>query len=196
MEAVLLYEEGIEAKIIDRAALAFGMPMGPVRLADQVGLDICLSVANNLAAECGMQVPAKLKELVGKGHLGCKTGEGFYTYSSKDKADKPTADISGIPEDVSDRLILAMVNEAMACLRRGVVASEQECDAGMVFGTGFAPFRAGPMHYARARGIDNIIAALERLSVQYGARFTPDAGWHFMLHESGMQSTEHGGVVV
>jgi 3-hydroxyacyl-CoA dehydrogenase/enoyl-CoA hydratase/3-hydroxybutyryl-CoA epimerase len=178
MEAVLLYEEGVEAKTIDRAAVAFGMPMGPVRLADQVGLDICLSVANNLAAACGMQVPEKLKELVANGHLGCKTGKGFYTYSSKDKADKPTADTTGIPADVSDRLILAMVNEAMACLRRGVVASEQECDAGMIFGTGFAPFRAGPMHYARARGIDNIIAALERLSAKYGARFTPDVGWH------------------
>ena len=158
------------------------MPMGPVRLADQVGLDVCLSVAENLSEEMGMQVPDKLKDMVQAGHLGCKSGKGFYEYGSKTKKEKPTASMDHIPKDVCDRLILSMVNESMACIRRGVVKSEQDCDAGMIFGTGFAPFRAGPMHYARRRGVDAVVSTLEALAKQYGDRFAPDQGWQTLLH--------------
>ena len=82
------------------------------------------------------------------------------------------------PEDLADRLILALVNECVACLREGIVADADLIDAGVIFGTGFAPFRGGPLSYARARGIDACVARLDALTKRYGARFRPDAGWH------------------
>lgn len=179
MEAMQLLEEGVDAKAIDSAATEFGMPMGPIALADKVGLDVCLHVADNLTSHFGGEVSQQLRDMVENKQLGCKSGQGFYRYEKS----KPTGlnvpagskHLSG--EDITDRLILRMVNESAACMREGVIESEELLDAGMIFGTGFAPFRGGPMHYAKSRGIKNIIARLKALSTTEGARFNPDEYW-------------------
>lgn len=176
MEAMQLVDEGVPPEVIDRAAIRFGMPMGPVELADTVGLDVGLSVAENLSKHFGGKVPERLREMVKKGELGRKSGKGFYVYKNG-KAIKPKIKTDSEPADVTDRLIMRMINEAEACLREGVVADADLLDAGMIFGTGFAPFRGGPMHYANTHGTEAIYHKLEALQKKYGDRFKPDAGW-------------------
>ncbi len=177
LEAVQLVEEGVPGPMVDKAARDFGMPMGPVELADTVGLDICLSVAEELSGPLNVAVPARLRELVAAGHLGKKSGHGFYAWDARGKPRAPRAPkIVTLPQ-VGHRLVLRMLNEAVACLREGVVADADAVDAGMVYGTGFAPFRGGPMRYIETHGADDIIASLERLARDCGARFKPDAGW-------------------
>ena len=172
---MLLLQEGVPAAVIDKAAVKFGMPMGPIELADTVGLDICLSVAENLTKYYGGEVPEQLRDMVKKGELGRKTGKGFYIYKNG-KAIKAKIKTK-IPEDVTDRLILRMVNEAVTCLREGVVQDADLVDAGMVFGTGFAPFRGGPIHYAEARGVEAVVQRLTELEQKLGPRLEPDSGW-------------------
>jgi 3-hydroxyacyl-CoA dehydrogenase/enoyl-CoA hydratase/3-hydroxybutyryl-CoA epimerase len=164
---------------IDRAATDFGMPMGPIHLADTVGLDICLSVAEELAEPLGMSVPSRLRSMVEKKHLGKKTGRGFYRY---DKNGQPRRGRGRVRTDIplTDRLILRQLNEAAACLREQVVADGEAVDVGMVYGTGFAPFRGGPVRYARVEGIDSIEHRLHTLVEAFGPRFQPDAGWEEM----------------
>ena len=178
LEAVELVEEGIEAPMVDRAAVAFGMPMGPIELADTVGLDICLSVADKMASALHNPVPERLKKLVDDGHLGRKSGRGFYGWDKghaiKQAATKGTA--LG-DDDISDRLILRLINEAVACLREGVVEDEDLLDAGVIFGTGFAPFRGGPMHYVHSRGSDAVQRRLDELENRFGDHFHADTGW-------------------
>lgn len=177
MEAILLLEANVPAPIIDQAATDFGMPMGPILLADTVGLDICLAVAETLARALGTEVPEKLRKMVDAGKLGAKSGEGFYRYKGR-KQVKTKFGSSPLPlEEVQERLILRMLNECVAVLREGVVEDADLVDAGMVFGTGFAPFRGGPMHYLRQRGIDDTRKSLQELADKYGPRFLPDAGW-------------------
>ena len=177
MEAVVLEAEGIPATVIDRAALQFGMPMGPVELADTVGLDICLHVAEILAEHFNAEIPERLQKLVAAGNLGKKSGRGFYQYK-KGKAIKPRASAGKWNiEDVTNRLMLRMLNETMSCLREQVVSSASLLDAGMIFGTGFAPFRGGPMHYIDATGADRLKQDLINLEQQHGDRFTPDPAW-------------------
>ncbi|MCK7580433.1 MAG: 3-hydroxyacyl-CoA dehydrogenase family protein [Chromatiales bacterium] len=161
---------------IDGAATDFGMPMGPILLADTVGLDICLSVAEELSGPLGIQVPQRLRDMVAGGKLGRKSGEGFYRYDKGGKVlnrGKRTA----TREPITERLILRMVNESVACLREGVVMDADSVDAGMVYGTGFAPYLGGPMRYAETLGDVGICASLRRLAGEYGKRFEPDAGW-------------------
>ena len=110
MEAVIMVSEGIEPASIDQAALNFGMPMGPIELADTVGLDICLSVAEILSSHLGGEVPNVLKDRVSTGNLGKKSGRGFYEYR-KGKAIKPKQDSNArLPEDLQDRLIFRLLN--------------------------------------------------------------------------------------
>ena len=176
-EAVTLIEQGVPAVVIDDVAREFGMPMGPIELADTVGLDICLSVGEVLAGALGGEVPRLLTNMVGQGRLGVKSGQGFYTYKGR-KAVRPKGATSKIgSRDIRDRMILRLLNEAVATLREGVVADADLIDVGMVFGTGFAPFRGGPLQYARERGIDDVVARLEQLAREVGPRFTPDSGW-------------------
>ncbi|MEX0899985.1 MAG: 3-hydroxyacyl-CoA dehydrogenase NAD-binding domain-containing protein [Gammaproteobacteria bacterium] len=176
MEAMLIAGEGVPLEAIDRAALDFGMPMGPVELADTVGLDVALSVSKVFADSFGMQVPPRLKQMVDDGHLGRKSGRGFYTYKDgKPVRDKSRADAA--PSDLGDRLIMPLLNEAVACLHEGVVADADLVDAGVIFGTGFAPFTGGPIQYARARGKDAVVATMRALAEKHGERFTPHDGW-------------------
>jgi 3-hydroxyacyl-CoA dehydrogenase/enoyl-CoA hydratase/3-hydroxybutyryl-CoA epimerase len=177
MEAVIMEEEGINPLTIDRAALDFGMPMGPILLADTVGLDICLHVAEIMSNRIGGAVPNHLRELVEAGQLGKKSERGFYRYKKGKPAVFKTPFAKAPSKDVTDRLMLRMVNEAVACLRESVVENEEFLDAGIVFGTGFAPFRGGPAHYFRTQGIDRITDRLIELEKSYGERFHPDEGW-------------------
>jgi 3-hydroxyacyl-CoA dehydrogenase/enoyl-CoA hydratase/3-hydroxybutyryl-CoA epimerase len=176
MEAMLIAEEGTAIEIIDKASRDFGMPMGPVELADTVGLDVCLSVARILGNEFGMPVPKRLEQMVDSGKLGRKTGEGFYLYADG-RPVKDHGHTADVPDELTDRLILPMVNEAAACLRESIVEDDEILDGGVIFGTGFAPFRGGPVNYARSEGIDRIGERLKRLQQQHGDRFRPDAGW-------------------
>lgn len=169
MECVHLLEEGYKGETIDKAATDFGMFMGPVELADTVGMDVCLAVAENLTQHMGGKVPERLREMVKEGKLGRKTGEGFYKYKNGKPVKNP---VTTKPEkDIANRLILRMVNEANACLREGVVADSDLLDGGMIFATGFAPFRGGPMQYAEDFGKDQLNDLLAKLASQYGERF-------------------------
>ncbi len=181
LEAVALWEEGVTAEQIDRTAKSFGMPMGPVELADTVGLDICLSVAKNMADTLNITIPDTLQQMVDKGHLGKKSGRGFYTYDKGKPGKNKNAPLSSMT-DIEDRMILRILNECAACLREQIVEDADLLDAGMVFGTGFAPFRGGPMHYARARGLEDVVAGLAGLEAKYGERFSPDASWQALIH--------------
>lgn len=175
-EAMELAESGVPLAGIDRAAEAFGMPMGPVELVDSVGIDVALHVSKVLGSAMNRPVPQKLADMVESGQLGRKSGQGFYRWENG-KAVKPAADGSGSGDDIQDRLILPMVNEAVACLHDGVVADEDLLDAGVIFGTGFAPFRGGPINYARERGVDDVVARLNEFTQRYGERFTPHEGF-------------------
>jgi 3-hydroxyacyl-CoA dehydrogenase/enoyl-CoA hydratase/3-hydroxybutyryl-CoA epimerase len=177
IEAVRLVEEGVGITTIDQAATEFGMPMGPIELADSVGLDICLSVAEELSEPLHMEVPDKLRELVGQDQLGRKSGQGFYRYNARGRRESPAPDKTAADIPITERLVLRLLNEAMACLREGVVEDADAVDAGMVYGTGFAPFLGGPMSYIDSLGVTGISHSLHRLMQEYGPRFKPDAGW-------------------
>jgi 3-hydroxyacyl-CoA dehydrogenase/enoyl-CoA hydratase/3-hydroxybutyryl-CoA epimerase len=174
-EALFALEAGIAAAVIDRAAERFGMPMGPIELTDVVGLDVSLHVGRVLSEAFHREVPQILVRLVEEKKLGRKSGEGFYRWQDG-KAQKPKADQAD-PPDLEDRLILGMLNESVACLRERTVEDADLLDAGAVFATGFAPFRGGPLQYAKDRGIANVTRRLNELADRYGERFRPDAGW-------------------
>ena len=175
-EAMLLAQEGVPFRLIDDAALAFGMPQGPIELADTVGLDVAQNVGRVLSEAFATPRPDLLAPLVAAGKLGRKSGQGFYLWRDG-KPEKPDAGAAQAPEDLTDRLILPMLNESVACLRAGVIEDPDLLDAGVIFGTGFAPFRGGPLTYARHRGVDAVVARLAALAERHGARFVPDAGW-------------------
>ncbi len=178
LEAVTMVDEGIPPEVIDKAATDYGMPMGPIELADTVGLDICKSVANILSNALDMPLPDNLKQLSDK-KLGKKTGEGFYKYKNKKPVKNKSASYAD-PQQVQDRLVLRLVNEAIACLREGIVESGDLIDAGVIFGTGFAPFRGGPLEYIKTQGVDNLGQTLDILKSKFGERFEKDAGWNIL----------------
>ena len=178
LEALVMLGEGFKRETIDAAAESFGMPMGPIELADTVGLDICLHVAEMLKKSLDRPMPdvsQALRTRVEVGDLGRKTGRGFYEWKHGEAVKDRDAPKSS--KEMTDRLILPMLDVCVGCLREGIVADEDTVDGAMVFATGFAPFRGGPMHYARARGADNVRAALDQLAQRYGERFRPDPGW-------------------
>ena len=177
-EAMFALQDGIPMEVIDEAALRFGMPMGPVELADVVGLDVCKHVGEIVSTALNRQQPdtSRIDALIAAKKLGRKSGEGFYAWRDGKvvKAKGPQADP---PADLEDRLVLAFVNECVAVLREGIVADADLVDAGVIFGSGFAPFRGGPLTYARKRGVDAVVTRLQELTKTYGSRFTPDKGW-------------------
>jgi 3-hydroxyacyl-CoA dehydrogenase/enoyl-CoA hydratase/3-hydroxybutyryl-CoA epimerase len=175
MECVALIEEGYSGEVIDKTAKQFGMMMGPVELADTVGLDVCLAVAENLTKHYGGKIPQRLRNYVTEGRLGKKSGKGFYEYNSKGKPVKKKVELSN-DETVSNRLILRMVNEAASCLREGVVENSELLDGAMIFGAGFAPFKGGPMNYAHSFGEGKLNALFKQLESQFGERFRADEG--------------------
>jgi len=176
MEAVELVNEGIEPETVDAAAKHFGMPLGPVEFADTVGLDICLSVAQVLTKHYGGAILRRLEEMVEKGRLGSKSGQGFYNYTKGRRSGSTHVKTEGSLDELAERMILRLVNEARACLEEGVVESADLLDAGMVFGTGFAPFRGGVMHYVDQRGQEAVERKLAEFSKRFGERFEPRWG--------------------
>ncbi len=177
-EALIMLDEGVAKETLDKAAEQFGMPMGPIELTDTVGLDIALDVSEMLKRDLnlpGPDAPDWLKQKVADKHLGRKTGEGLYVW----KGGHPVK-AKGAPApdpDMADRMILPMINTCVALLREGVAEDADVIDAAMIFGSGFAPFRGGPLHYAKARGVAEVRAKLAELADKYGERFKPDAGW-------------------
>ena len=151
-QALRMVDDGLAPETLDAAAVAFGMPMGPIELADTVGLDICLAVGKELAGEHA-EVPKKLAELVAAGNLGRKTGRGFYAWKDG-KARKGSS--RGVPpdaqSDLSAKLMAPYLREARAAVAEGIVADADLADAGLIFGTGFAPFRGGPLNYLKEQG--------------------------------------------
>ena len=176
LEALHAHSDGHSLESIDAAAKEFGMPMGPVELADRVGLDVALHVAEILSGVLRVATPEALRAKVAKGELGVKTRRGFYAYDARDKPIKDRSRTRFDP-DLPDRLLLPLINEAVACMHEGVAADADLIDAGVIFGAGFAPFTGGPLRYARARGVDDIIARLTDFARRFGTRFTPHEGW-------------------
>jgi 3-hydroxyacyl-CoA dehydrogenase / enoyl-CoA hydratase / 3-hydroxybutyryl-CoA epimerase len=177
-EAMFAVQEGTPIEVVDEAALRYGMPMGPVELADVVGLDVCKHVGDIVSAALNKQKPdtSRIEALIAAKKLGRKSGEGFYLWRDG-KVVKSPGPRAKPPADLEDRLILALANECAAVLREGIVTDADLIDAGTIFGSGFAPFRGGPLTYARRRGVDAVVARLTELARRYGPRFTPDPGW-------------------
>jgi len=176
VEAFTLYDEGVAPEAIDKAATDFGMPMGPVELADTVGLDICQSVAQNLSAAYGIEVPEGLNKFVSSKQLGKKSGRGFYNYDKGKPVKDKDADL-GDQKMIQNRLVFRFLNEAAACLKEGIVTDKDLLDAGIIFGTGFAPFRGGPMHHSLQEGVESLVAAMSDYEAKFGERFHPAEGW-------------------
>jgi 3-hydroxyacyl-CoA dehydrogenase/enoyl-CoA hydratase/3-hydroxybutyryl-CoA epimerase len=183
-EAVRLLEDGVDVERIDRLATSFGMPIGPLALADEVGLDVGYKVAKQLEVGYGdrMSVASSFEAIHRvQGMLGKKTGRGFYVHSGKSK--RPNDQLASMivknfsaqvtDEECIDRLILVMVNESARCLDERVVDNPSYLDMAMILGTGFPAFRGGVTRYADERGLSTIEDALRRLSVKFGKRFEP-----------------------
>ncbi|NBV84408.1 fatty-acid oxidation protein subunit alpha, partial [bacterium] len=183
-EAVRLLEDGAEIADIDRIMEGFGMPMGPLALADEVGLDVGYKVAKILEDGYGdrMAVAMSFDRIHQKDDLkGKKTGKGFYVHAGATKV--PNAEIASLVQrtpgrsvssaDILDRLILIMVNEAARCIAEGVVEKPAYLDIAMVMGSGFPPFRLGLCRYADHRGIADVVSRLDELAKTSGPRFVP-----------------------
>jgi 3-hydroxyacyl-CoA dehydrogenase/enoyl-CoA hydratase/3-hydroxybutyryl-CoA epimerase len=151
--------------------------MGPIELADTVGLDVAASVGKILAPFLGLEIPPGLESQLAAGKRGKKDGQGFYVWQEGRPVKPEVPKDYRAPEDLTDRLILPMINEAVACLYEGVVDDPDLLDAGVIFGTGFAPFRGGPLQYVRETGVAAVKQRLEQLAAKYGKRFTPRPGW-------------------
>jgi 3-hydroxyacyl-CoA dehydrogenase / enoyl-CoA hydratase / 3-hydroxybutyryl-CoA epimerase len=180
-EAAHLLREGFTPEAIDAIAEGFGMPMGPVELVDQVGIDVGYKVAHVLEEAFGqrMKVAPILVEAKEKGLLGKKSGKGFYVYTGKVKTANPELSTGGPSkasrQDALKRMLYVMINEAARCLEEKVVDSAATVDIGMMLGTGFPPFRGGLLRHADAIGAKAIVQDLERFQKAGGARFEPSA---------------------
>ena len=203
-EAMLLLEEGAGVDEIDEAMRTFGFPVGPLALLDEVGIDVAAHVSLEMSEAFpgrGLSPPRSLAKLVEAGWLGRKSGRGFYLYppdaaKGADKQVNPelavrlglTSQKRKSAEEITDRLVLLFVNEAIHCLGEGVIASARDGDVGAVLGLGFPPFRGGPFRYADTLGANRILSRLDELSTALGIRFQPapqistlaasDAGLH------------------
>ncbi len=177
VEAGLLHENGVAIADIDQAAIEFGMPMGPMELADTVGLDVGYKVAELLSNHYNYEIPNSFKSMVEDGNLGKKTGKGFYTWKNGKKIKSSSKNSSIAHSEIQERLLMRFLNETIACHEEKVVAHKDLLDAGIIFGTGFAPFRGGPVQYIQNYGVKNLLSSLQRLHDQHGSRFTPNTGW-------------------
>jgi len=184
-EAGRLLAEGYTIESIDAAVRRFGMPVGPLELLDDVGLDVAAKGSETLAAAWPerMALDAKVAGLVEKGRIGRKAKKGFYRYEGGRRGGVDPAAFADLgiaaPKrrlgagDAEARLVLPMVNEAALCLADAVVPEPAKLDLAMIFGTGFPPFRGGPLRHADARGLQQTVDDLKRLEQQHGGRFAP-----------------------
>lgn len=185
-ESIRMAEEGYSIHDIEFCAKDFGLPMGPFELMDEVGIDVAQHVGKYLADSFSYfpRPSLLLQSVANAGRLGKKNGKGFYIHSKKGKkldekfAKQLGFNTAGKTQDpemirtITDRMILIMINESYRCLEEGVVQTEQDVNLGMVLGTGFPPFRGGPIAFAKSRGIPNIVARLQELT-KFGAHFAP-----------------------
>ncbi len=174
-EAMLMVDEGIAPEVVDAAAKDFGMPMGPIELADMVGLDICYAVGHELA-KSGQTVPKRLQACIDAKQFGKKSGQGYYTWVNGKPQKRAVSGGNDFPA-LADRMTLPALNEAVACVREKIVADADLCDAGVIFGTGFAPHRGGPIQTIRERGKEELLRVMARLRGEHGERFAADPGW-------------------
>ncbi|MEL6538464.1 MAG: 3-hydroxyacyl-CoA dehydrogenase NAD-binding domain-containing protein, partial [Bacteroidota bacterium] len=187
-ECLLLVEEGAAFDEVDKALIKKGFPVGPITLLDQVGLDISAHVTEVtrplFEPREGFKTTPAVTQMFEAGRLGRKNGQGFYTYDPKSKKRKGPDQSAyqffqgngdkKIPrEDMQNRAVLAMLNEAVMCLEEGLIANPTDGDLGSVFGIGFLPFTGGPFRYLDSWGPANVVAEMERLKQLYGTRFTP-----------------------
>lgn len=177
-EAILAFREGIPGRAIDKAALDFGMPMGPIELVDTVGLDVAASVGKIMAEFHGQPAPDFAFEPNARGK---KDGRGLYEWQDGKPVKPELPKDYRAPDDLADRLVLRLLNEAVACLADGTVADADLLDAGVIFGTGFAPFRGGPIQHIRTEGAARLKQRLEQLAGRYGDRFAPRPGWDALI---------------
>jgi 3-hydroxyacyl-CoA dehydrogenase/enoyl-CoA hydratase/3-hydroxybutyryl-CoA epimerase len=176
LEALNAHQDGIEIETIDAAARKFGMPMGPIELGDRVGLDIALHSAEIMAPSVGYEPPDVLREMVSAGRVGEKSPKGGFYRFEKGRPVRRSS-FAQPDSDLIDRLILMLVNEAAACYSEGIVEDIDLLDAGVVFGTGFAPFTGGPIQYARSVGKAQLFERLKRQESRHGSRFEPHSAW-------------------
>ncbi|HID24802.1 MAG TPA: 3-hydroxyacyl-CoA dehydrogenase, partial [Planctomycetaceae bacterium] len=205
-EAFWLLEEGADPRTIDRAAVDFGFPMGPLALIDMAGLDILKATDRVLRRAFPWHRPecVLVERLVEAGHLGQKTGAGVYKYQPGDYTPQDHAAMADLLRDVrqkgqraarpidsgeiTDRLVLRMVAEAFRVLEDAVVQRESDMDVAMVLGVGFPDFRGGLVRYARDRGLDRIVDRLKTLAERYGERFAPNKLLRQLSGTSGRRS--------
>jgi len=183
VEAVSLLEEGYSIPEIDKTMIHFGMPMGPIELFDEVGIDVAYKVANILSKSMGSRMAESdiLENMVNNKKFGKKNNNGFYIYNDRKKRVDPeigdyikVKDRSKLKKDeLIKRMVYPMINEAARCLEDDIVRRPQDVDLAMIFGTGFAPFRGGLLNYADTEGIDEIIRYLDMFAESTGERFKP-----------------------
>jgi 3-hydroxyacyl-CoA dehydrogenase / enoyl-CoA hydratase / 3-hydroxybutyryl-CoA epimerase len=195
VEAVRLFREGHRLTNIDSVILDFGMPMGPLRLTDEVGLDVAAHVVHELDGRLTHLGPLDdtLQRMMAKGWLGRKSGKGFYQYNAAGR-ESPNSDLGSFQPaepalqnegDLRDRLVLIMVNEAARVLEEKVVETAEDIDFGMIMGTGWAPFRGGPLRFADSLGITTVVSRLKNLQARIGERFAPCALLSEMAEKGG-----------
>lgn len=180
--------DGVGLEALDKATMNFGMPVGPITLADNVGIDVTSHVANFLSdADLGDRMSggdvSLMENMIKKGWLGKKSGQGFYTYSGKKKSINSEVqayvnafvqkDLGLGEEEIQNRIISRFVNEAAKCLEDEIIADPVVGDIGLVFGTGFAPFRGGPFRYLDSVGVDKYVAMMDGFADKYGPQFEP-----------------------
>ena len=181
-------KDGVQLEALDKAMKNFGMPVGPVTLADEVGIDVTSHVANFLSkADLGVRMTGGditfMENMIEKGWLGKKSGQGFYTYKGKKKTinseiqsyvkNFQTRDLGLKEKEIQDRIVSRFVNEAAKCLEDEIISDPIVGDIGLVFGTGFAPFRGGPFRYLDTVGVDNYVGMMNDFSEKYGPQFEP-----------------------
>jgi 3-hydroxyacyl-CoA dehydrogenase/enoyl-CoA hydratase/3-hydroxybutyryl-CoA epimerase len=179
LDAAELFQKSVPADKIDNSLLQWGMPMGPLRLIDEIGVDITIDIADTLAKAYGRrdESPKILREIQSAGMLGRKSGSGFYKYEGKQQLPNEMIERwrtakAATDADLPNRLVFLMVNEAARCLEEEVIDSPEDADFGMILGTGFAPFRGGPLRFAEHFGIAKVVQEMNRLA-QIDEKFAP-----------------------
>ena len=189
MEAVRMVLEGVSIEDVDSALEKFGMPVGPIKLMDEVGIDVGAHIVVTLNEAFGDRIPLieGVNQVLEDDRQGRKNNRGFYDYSEKSKGkqvDMSIYDVMGMSRDhagskkmsseaIAERVVLSMLNEAAYCLEEGILRSARDGDIGAIFGLGFPPFLGGPFRYMDSMGIDTVLEKLSALEKEHGERFAP-----------------------